>query len=74
VLARPARHHPGIGRHAAATVISEIGAAVKEIFPDDAHLASRTGLCPGNHQSAGKRRSGKPRPPGPHRVSSALTT
>jgi len=51
---------PGIGRHAAA-VISEIGVAVKEFFPDDAHLASWTGLCPGNHESAGKRRSGKPR-------------
>ncbi len=52
---------PGIGRHAAAAVISEIGVTVKEFFPDDAHLASWTGLCPGNHQSAGKRRSGKPR-------------
>jgi transposase len=52
---------PGIGRHAAAAVISEIGVAVKEFFPDDAHLASWTGLCPGNHESAGTRRSGKPR-------------
>jgi len=52
---------PGIGRHAAAAVISEIGVAVKEFFPGDAHLASRTGLCPGNHESAGKRRGGKPR-------------
>ena len=32
-----------------------------EYFPDDAHLASWTGLCPGNHESAGKRRSGKRR-------------
>jgi transposase len=53
---------PGIGRHAAAAVISEIGVTVQEFFPDDAHLASWAGLCPGNHQSAGKRRSGKPRP------------
>jgi len=57
---------PGIGRHAAAAVISEIGVTVKEFFPDDAHLASWTGLCPGNHQSAGKRRSGKPRPGNTH--------
>jgi transposase len=57
---------PGIGRHAAAAVISEIGVAVQEFFPDDAHLASWTGLCPGNHQSAGKRRSGKPRPGNTH--------
>ena len=52
---------PGIGQLAAAAVISEIGADVTGYFPDDAHLASWTGLCPGNHESAGKRRSGKPR-------------
>jgi transposase len=42
-------------------VISEIGADVTGFFPDDAHLASWTGLCPGNHESAGRRRSGKRR-------------
>jgi transposase len=52
---------PGIGPVAAAAVISEIGADVAEFFPDAAHLASWAGLCPGNHESAGKRRSGKPR-------------
>jgi transposase len=52
---------PGIGPLAAAAVISEIGADVREFFPDAAHLASWAGLCPGNHESAGKRRSGKPR-------------
>ena len=31
------------------------------VFPDDKHLASWAGLCPGNHQSAGKRRSGTTR-------------
>jgi transposase len=46
---------------AAAAVISEIGADVKEFFPDDAHLASWTGLCPGTCESAGKRRSGRRR-------------
>lgn len=30
-------------------------------FPSSAHLASSAGLCPGNHESAGKRRSGKAR-------------
>src|SRR5437660_6951964 len=49
---------PGIGQLAAAAVISAIGADVKEFFPDDAHLASSTGLCPGNHESAARRRSG----------------
>ena len=57
---------PGIGRHAAAAVISEIGVTVQEFFPDDAHLASWTGLCPGNHESAGKRRSGRRRKGNPH--------
>jgi hypothetical protein len=52
---------PGIGRLAAAAVISEIGTDVTGYFPDAAHLASWAGLCPGNHESAGKRRSGKRR-------------
>ncbi|HEX2743426.1 MAG TPA: hypothetical protein VHN16_03370, partial [Streptosporangiaceae bacterium] len=37
-----------------AAVISEIGVTVREFFPGDAHLASWTGLCPGNHESAGR--------------------
>ena len=52
---------PGIGALAAATVISEIGTGVREYFPGAAHLASWAGLCPGNHESAGKSRSGRPR-------------
>ena len=52
---------PGIGPLAAAAVLSEIGPDVSEFFSDAAHLASWAGLCPGNHESAGKRRSGKPR-------------
>jgi transposase len=52
---------PGIGPLSAAAVISEIGVTVREFFPDDARLASWTGLCPGNHESAGRRRSGRRR-------------
>jgi transposase len=52
---------PGIGPLAAAAVISEIGPDVREFFPDAAHLASWAGMCPGNHESAGKHRSGKRR-------------
>jgi transposase len=52
---------PGIGPLAAAAIISEIGADVTGYFPDAAHLASWAGTCPGNHESAGKRRSGKRR-------------
>jgi len=52
---------PGIGAIAAAAVISEIGPDVREYFPDAAHLASWAGICPGNHESAGKRRPGRRR-------------
>ena len=52
---------PGIGPLAAAAVISEIGADVTGYFPDAAHLASWAGLCPGNHESAGKRHAGRRR-------------
>ena len=52
---------PGIGKLAAAAVISEIAADAREFFPAAAHLASWAGICPGNHESAGKRHSAKPR-------------
>jgi transposase len=52
---------PGIGQLAAAGVICEIGVSVTEFFATGARLASWTGLCPGNHESAGKRRSGRRR-------------
>jgi transposase len=57
---------PGIAPLSAAAVISEIGTDVTGYFPGDAHLASWTGLCPGNHESAGKRRGGKRRKGNPH--------
>jgi transposase len=31
------------------------------VFPTAAHAASWADLCPGNHESAGKRKTGKPR-------------
>jgi transposase len=52
---------PGIGPLSAAAVLSEIGATVTDFFPDAARLASWAGICPGNHESAGKRHSGKRR-------------
>jgi transposase len=53
---------PGPGPLSAAAVISEAGAGVRAYFPGAAHLASWAGLCPGNHESAGKRHFGKRRP------------
>lgn len=52
---------PGIGPLSAAAVISEIGPAPREHFPTAGHLASWAGLCPGNHESAGKHHSGRRR-------------
>jgi transposase len=51
---------PGVSRRVAEIVVSEIGADMSR-FPDDKHLASWAGMCPGNHQSAGKRLGGKRR-------------
>lgn len=51
---------PGVQRRTAEVIIAEIGADMT-VFPTAKHLASWAGQCPGNHQSAGKRRSGKTR-------------
>ena len=51
---------PGINRRIAEIVIAEVGPDLKP-FEDAPHLASWAGMCPGNDESAGKRRSGKTR-------------
>jgi len=49
---------PGVEQRAAETVIAEIGPNMEQ-FPTADHLASWAGMCPGNNESAGKRKSGR---------------
>ena len=51
---------PGVGRRTAEVIIAEVGVDMRR-FATAGHLASWAGMCPGNHESAGKRRSGRAR-------------
>ncbi len=51
---------PGIARRGAEIILAELGTDLSR-FGTAAQLASWAGLCPGNHESAGKRTSGKTR-------------
>jgi transposase len=49
---------PGVGETVAQIIVAEIGADMAR-FPTAHDLASWAGMCPGNNESAGKRKSGK---------------
>ncbi len=51
---------PGINERIAQVIVGEIGLDMSR-FRGAGQLAAWTGVCPGNHETAGKRRSGKAR-------------
>jgi len=51
---------PGVDQTAARAILAEIGTDMPR-FGSDTRLASWAGVCPGNNESAGKRRRGKSR-------------
>ncbi len=62
---------PGVALRTAQVLVAECGMDMSQ-FPTARHFASWAGICPGHHESAGRRRSGRRRP-GPKWLIEALT-
>lgn len=62
---------PGVARQTAEVIVAEIGTDMSR-FPDADHLASWAGVAPGNHESAGKRLTGRTNK-GNHALEDALS-
>ena len=63
---------PGVDALIAATIIAEVGIDMS-VFGNAMRLAAWAGVCPGNHESAGKRKSGTTRRGNVH-LKTALVT
>lgn len=61
---------PGVNQTVAEVIIAETGADMSR-FPTAGHLASWAGVCPGNHESGGRRKTGKTRK-GDHWLTASL--
>lgn len=55
---------PGVRQRASEGILSEVGVDMT-CFGSSARLSSWSGLCPGNNESGGKRKSGRTRPGNP---------
>jgi transposase len=46
---------PGVGKEGAIGIVAEIGVDM-DVFPSEHNLASHSGMCPGNNETAGKKK------------------
>jgi transposase len=49
---------PGVGKDGATKIIAEVGVNMEQ-FPNQNHLTSWAGVCPGSNETAGKNKSGR---------------